>query len=94
VRAAFTNAGHTIHAELVFNAAGEMVDFVSDDRFAGSPDGKSFTQERWTTPVGRYRDFGTHHLFASAEARWHAAGGEYTYIELEMLDIEYNITAP
>lgn len=94
VRAAFTNAGHTIRAELVFNAAGELVDFVSDDRFAGSPDGKSFTRERWTTPVRRYRDFGAHHLFASAEARWSTASGEYAYIELELLDIEYNITAP
>ncbi len=94
VRATFTNAGHAIRAGLVFNAAGEMVDFVSDDRFAGSPDGKSFTQERWTTPVRSYRTFGAHHLFASGEARWRAAGGEYAYIELEMLDIEYNIVAP
>ena len=32
-RARFTNAGHTIHAELSFNEAGELTNFVSDDRF-------------------------------------------------------------
>ena len=43
VSAAFTNAGITIQAVLTFNAEDELVDFVSDDRLAGSADGKSFT---------------------------------------------------
>ena len=40
-RAAFSNAGHTIRAELSFNDAGELIDFRSDDRYQVSPDGKS-----------------------------------------------------
>lgn len=94
VGATFTNAGHTIRASLVFDAAGDLVDFVSDDRSAASADGKSFTTMRWTTPVRTYRDFGPHRLFARAEARWHTSAGEYAYIELEMTDVEYNIAAP
>jgi hypothetical protein len=93
VHATFTNAGHTIRAALVFNPAGELVDFVSDDRNAASPDGKSYTTQRWTTPVRDYRAFGAHRLFSNGEARWHAAAGEYAYLEIEMLDVTYNITS-
>ena len=92
VRATFTNAGHTIHADLVFNDAGELVDFVSDDRFAGAPDGRSFTRMRWTTPARGYRAFGAHRLFSRAQALWHPAGGEYSYLQLELVDVEYNVT--
>jgi hypothetical protein len=57
-RASFTNAGHTIHAELVFNEAGELTNFWSDDRYQMAPDGKSVKRVRWSAPLGRYRSAG------------------------------------
>ena len=45
VRGAFTNAGHTITAELSFDAQGDLVDFVSDDRYL-SADGKTTRSSR------------------------------------------------
>jgi hypothetical protein len=94
VGGAFTNAGITIEAVLSFNAVGELVDFVSDDRLAGSADGKSFTAMRWSTPLGGYRTFGAHTVSASGAGRWHPGGGDpYDYIQLSLTDIGYNLPA-
>lgn len=93
-RVAFTNAGQTIRAELVFNEAGELIDFRSDDRYQTSPDGKSVKRVHWSTPLGSYRSFGNVSLASGGEARWHEADnghGEYAYIELAFDTIEYNV---
>ena len=90
-RAAFTNAGQTIRAELIFNDAGELVDFVSDDRYQLSPDGKRTSRIRWSTPVGAYRKFGRMRLPSGGDARWHEPEGEYAYIELELDEVQYNL---
>jgi hypothetical protein len=91
VRAAFTNAGHTVRAELTFNSAGELTNFRSDDRLKLSSDGRSMTPARWSTPVGDYRAFGPARLASRGEARWHEPGGEYAYIEIELDDVQYNV---
>ncbi len=88
--ARYTNAGHVIDATLYFNDADELVDFVSFDRSMASPDGRQFTPARWRTPLGPYARFGAVLLSASGDARWQTAAGEYTYIELELLDVRYN----
>jgi hypothetical protein len=94
VRATFTNAGHSIGATLVFNEVGELIDFVSDDRLAASRDGTSFTPMRWSTPLGEYRRFGARRISALGEARWHAPEGVYPYIELELVDVAFNVVPP
>jgi len=89
-RAHYTAGRYTISAELFFNAAGELVDFVSDDRLATSPDGKGLTKQRWSTPVREYRSFGPWRVASRGEGQWHAPDGKYAYIELELLDLEIN----
>jgi hypothetical protein len=91
VTAAFTNAGHTIRAHLVFNDAGELINFWSDDRRQVSAGGEALTPVRWSTPIGRYRPFGPVRLGSGGEARWHEPAGEYAYIELEISDVQYNV---
>jgi hypothetical protein len=90
-RASFTNAGHTIHAELSFNDAGELTDFRSDDRYQTSPDGTSVRIVRWSTPLADYRSFGRVRLASGGEARWHEPSGDYAYIELTFDDVQYNV---
>ena len=90
-RATFTNAGHTIRAELLFNESGELVDFRSDDRYQATPDGKAFRLVRWSTPISGYRDFGAFRLAGRGEGRWHESGGDYSYIELTIDDVQYNV---
>jgi hypothetical protein len=90
-RARYTRGKETISAELVFDASGDLVDFVSDDRLAASPDGKSFTARRWRTPVQSYRAFGPRRVMALAEARWETASDGFAYLELELTDLAYNV---
>jgi hypothetical protein len=72
VGATFTNGAQTVAAELSFNPDGDFVDFVSDDRLRASPNGKSFTRRRWSTPVRDYRTVGSRQLVTNGEGRWHA----------------------
>ena len=87
----FTNAGVTVGAELTFNDKGELVDFVSDDRYQASTDGKRATRRRWSTPVTSYRLSGPKHLVAAGEGRWHTPEGSFAYIELEVDDVACNV---
>jgi hypothetical protein len=91
VRATFTNAGHTIRAELLFNDAGELTDFRSDDRYQTSPDGSTARNVRWSTPIAGYRSFGPVRVASSGEGRWQEPGGEYAYIQLTLDEVRYNL---
>lgn len=90
-RASFTLRGNTIRAELRFNDGGDLVDFSSDDRLAGSSDGKAFTRLRWTTPVRNYAQVGPARVAIRGEAIWHPASGAYTYGEFELTSLAYNV---
>ena len=80
-------------ADLVFDDQCELVDFVSDDRMAGSADGKTFTSRRWSTPLTSYRDRGQRRLATHGEARWGGPAPDhpFTYLELIVDDIEHNV---
>jgi hypothetical protein len=92
VSASFTNEGITIQATLTFNDAFELTDFVSDDRLAGSEDGKSFTPRRWSTPLRDYASFGSHYLSGYGAGRWHPKDAPaYDYIQLSLKSIRYNV---
>jgi hypothetical protein len=94
VRGVFTNASQRVSAELTFNEAGDLVDFVSDDRLRASAHGKSFTAQRWSTPlVGHRDDAHGQRVLASGEGRWLATAPEgwFTYVELHFDDIVYNV---
>ncbi len=89
-RATFTNAAHTVSAELVFGDDDMLVDFVSDD-CSCSVGGGVFEKLRWSTPMRGVRAFGPMRLAGSGEALWHPAEGPYAYIELEI--DELHVTA-
>ena len=90
-RARYTRGAETISADLMFNDAGELIDFASDDRPSASADGKSFTRQRWSTPLGEYRSFGARRAFTVGEARYDAPTGSYAYGEFEVLTLDYNV---
>jgi hypothetical protein len=91
VEATYTNGPHTIHAVLVFDDAGALVNFWSDDRPALAPDGVSFVKQRWSTPVGEYRAQGSLRLASRGEARYAAPSGEYAYIQFDGLQVSYDV---
>ncbi len=90
-RARFTHLGNTVSALLSFNEAGELIDFISNDRFY-SPDGKTFLSYPWSTPVRNYKDFGGRKIVSHGEAVWHTPEGKFSYGRFNLAQIEYNLT--
>jgi hypothetical protein len=84
----YSNAGKTIAAELTFDAAGDLVGFVSGDRYQS--DGKTYRLLPWSTPLGEFRDFGGARLPGYGEARWREPAGEWTYGKFWLERIVYN----
>jgi hypothetical protein len=90
---AFSRGAHTIRATLHFNDAGELVDFVSDDRSRASPDGKTFMPERWSTPLNEYRMFEARRVGTRGKALTHAREGTFAYGEFALQSVDYNISS-
>jgi hypothetical protein len=90
-RARFTDGEQTISATLLFGEDGLLTNFTSDDRARSSPDGKTFTRLRFSTPTRDYRDFGPARLGSYGEARWMLPDGEFTYGEFELQKVTYNV---
>lgn len=86
-RVDFTLGSNTVSAELIFNEAGELVDFVSEDRGMLEKDG-SLTIARWTTPLGNYREFDGWRLASEGNAIWHLPEGPFTYGYLRLTHYE------
>jgi hypothetical protein len=95
VHADFTRGLQTIGADLIFNEHDELVDFVSDDRLAGSNDGRTFTPRRWSTPLTDYRTIGGSRLATHGDARWGGPDPQssFSYLELTIDDIAYNVAS-
>jgi hypothetical protein len=93
VRATLTHGAHTVSAVVVFNDDGDLVDFISEDRLRAAADGRSFTRQRWSTPIHAYRTYGPRRVAAAGEGRWHAPApeGEFTYFEYHLDDVTYDI---
>lgn len=86
-RAIFTNEGVSIQATLYFNARGQLVDFVSDDRYAVS----DMKRYRFSTPITDYKNFNGFNVMSFGEAVWHYPDGEFVYGKFELQEIEYNV---
>lgn len=90
VRGTFTNAGNTISALLTFDEAGDLVGFVSNDRYL-SADGKKYELHPWSTPMSDYKDFGVARIAAKGVAIWEMPDGAYPYGRFEVVELEYNV---
>lgn len=90
VTVTYTNGPHTVSARLEFDETGDLVDFISDDRFE-SADGKTYVNHPWSTPVRGHRVMSGLRLPTGGEALWHEPSGTWAYIEMELLAVEYNV---
>jgi hypothetical protein len=89
VHARFTNAGHTIAADLSFDGDGDLVGFVSNDRYQ-SADGEVYLRYPWSTPLRDYRDFHGTRLASHGDAIWKEPRGDFLYGRFDILNVEYN----
>ena len=90
VRARYTLGGQQVTAVLTFDAAGDLVDFRSEDRRQDA--GGADRLLPWTTPVSRFRTFpAAGRLPGYGEGWWHPADGAFAYLRIELDDITYNV---
>jgi hypothetical protein len=89
VKARYTNGKISISATLYFNERGELVNFISNDRFE-TEDGKLYKNYPWSTPVREYRDFNGIQVASSASTIYHRPDTDFCYGEFLMKEIEFN----
>ena len=87
VKAIFTNENTTISAILYFNETGQLIDFVSNDRYSIS-DMKTYP---FSTPAKNYKVINGYNLPTYGEAIWHYPDGEFVYGKFNIKSIEFNV---
>ena len=89
VRATFSNAGFTVAATLTFNDVGDLVGFVSTDRW--QLDGTTVKNVPWSTPISTYAEVNGIRIGTRGDANWIAPSGEWTYGRFTIREIAYNV---
>lgn len=89
-KATFNYKDISISAVLYFNTKGELVNFVSDDRYQIKSEADRHVA-RFSTPVKNYMEFNSYLAPSYGEAIWHLPEGNLTYGQFHCLDVEYNI---
>jgi hypothetical protein len=99
--AAFRSGPHEVRAVLVFDpSTGALSDFWSDDRPALAADGATLQPQRWSTPVGGYRQLQEqqqeeedaarcrrYRIASHGEARYEAPSGDFAYAEFNDIEV-------
>lgn len=88
-KAQFSNKNILISATLFFNNSGQLVNFISDDRYAVSEK----KRYRFTTPVKDYISVEGRRLPSYGEAIWHYPDGEFAYGKFRLKSIRYNLNS-
>lgn len=87
VHARFQNGKLSIDADLYFNEKGELINFLSKDRY--NVDEQKVLP--WETPLKNYKDFSGISLATYADANYLYPDRKLTYGIFELEEIEYNI---
>jgi hypothetical protein len=89
VKAKYTNGNNAISATLFFNDTGQLINFISNDRFE-TADGKKYDNYPWSTPVKEYKNFNGIRVASTASTIYHRPDNDFCYGEFTLKEIEYN----
>ena len=84
------NGKYKVSAILYFNEKGELVNFVSDDRYALQDNG-TLRRARWSTPIGNYKELNGRRIPTYGETIWNYPEGDFTYGTFRLKNIKYNV---
>jgi hypothetical protein len=88
VKAVFTNGDISISAKLYFNDQGQLVNFVSNDRYAIA----EMKKYPFSTPVHEYKNTGGVNVLYQGDAVWEYPNEKFVYGKFTLKSIEYNVT--
>jgi len=86
VKASFMNNNITVSAWLYFNDKGELINFISEDRYSAD----SGKQYPWSTPLKDYQEIKGYKLAGNAEVIYSYPDRELCYGTFKLISIEYN----
>ena len=87
VKAIFRINDTEVSATLKFNKKGELINFISEDRYAID----IMKKIPFSTPVKNYRNINGLNLPTYGEAIWQYPEGEFVYGKFNLVDLEYNL---
>jgi hypothetical protein len=85
------NGRYKVSAFLYFNEKGELINFVSEDRYALQDDG-TMKRARWSTPVKDYKEIDGRRIPTYGDTIWNYPEGDFTYGSFRLKNITYNVT--
>lgn len=88
VDVSFVNGPHRVRARLVFDAQGDLANFISDDRAALQDDG-SLKPMRWSTPLEGWRDVGGRRIPSRGRTVYDYPEGPFTYGEFDLESVDW-----
>ena len=86
-----TNGKFVVSAILYFSESGELINFISDDRYALQDDG-TMKQVQWETPISEYKEFEGRKIPTLGKAIWKYPEGDFTYGVFKLRSIKYNVS--
>lgn len=89
-KATFTFQNISISATLHFNTKGELVNFISDDRYR-IIDKNKIQSATFSTPVKDYVEINNHKVPSYGEAVWRLPEGDLVYGQFHCVDAQYNM---
>jgi hypothetical protein len=89
VKAKFVNNKIAITATLCFSQNGELINFISDDRYAITVD-NSLKRTTWSTPIRGYKIINGYKLPAMAETIYNFPDEDLCYGSFTITNVEYN----
>ena len=89
VKAKFTNDELSVIADLFFKENGELINFISNDKYE-STDGKTYRNFPWSTPIKEYIELDGLKIPSFALTIFHKPEGDFCYGEFKLKEIEYN----
>ena len=89
VKAEFTNNNITISAWLYFNESGELINFISNDRYAYD-DVLGMRRLPWSTPLTGNKELDGFNLATNAEAIYTYPEGDFCYGTFTLTHVSYN----
>lgn len=88
-QAVIKDNGYTASGIFTFNEKGEIIKFVTNDRYM-EVDGKYF-KEQWGGYYGNYQEIEGMKIPTEAEVEWNLSDRDLQYAKLKITDIQYNI---
>ncbi|MBK6565154.1 MAG: hypothetical protein IPL63_00435 [Saprospiraceae bacterium] len=89
VKGVYKNGNISISALLYFNEKGELINFISKNRY--ETDGKNYNNYPWATPVEDYRMINGYMLPGKAKLIYQKPEGDFMYGELDFKSVTYNL---